>query len=42
MPGPGLVAVHAAAGYLRADERDDEFGTKGIHDSGHRYTHAEF
>ena len=30
MPGPGLVAVHAADGYLRAHERDDEFGVKEV------------
>jgi RNA polymerase sigma factor (sigma-70 family) len=30
MPGPGMIAVHAADGYLRADDRDDEFGTREI------------
>jgi protocatechuate 3,4-dioxygenase beta subunit len=30
MPGPGLVAVGVEDGYLRANERDDEFGVKEI------------
>ena len=30
MPGPGLVAVHFVDGYLRAPERDDEFGIKEV------------
>jgi len=30
MPGPGLIAVHVDGGYLRAHERDDEFGVKEV------------
>jgi RNA polymerase sigma factor (sigma-70 family) len=30
MPGPGMVVVRFVDGYLRAHERDDEFGTKEI------------
>ncbi len=30
MPGPGLVVVRFVDGYLRAHERDDEFGIKEI------------
>jgi len=30
MPGPGMVAVRFVDGYLRAHERDDEFGIKEV------------
>ena len=30
MPGPGMVAVRFVDGYLRAHERDDEFGVKEV------------
>jgi RNA polymerase sigma factor (sigma-70 family) len=31
MPGPGVVALRVVRGFLRAHERDDEFGVKELH-----------
>lgn len=31
MPGPGMVVVRFVDGYLRAHERDDEFGVKEVY-----------
>ena len=34
MPGPGVIGVNAAPGYLRANERDDELGAKEVYVAG--------